>query len=94
MTMDGDFLITEWNLSGPRAMRKIKPHFQKTDDGFLLTGYQEFSEPIGAGNKTTLDFNVEYQDVSGLRLPHKVRFKGMHGIEPVAAELVFRVNGE
>ena len=92
--MTGDFLITEWNFSGPRAKRTVKPHFQKTVDGFLLTSYQGVFEPIGDGIKTTLDINIEYQDVSGIKLPHKVRLHGMHGSEPVEAELLFRVTGE
>ncbi len=94
LMMTGDFLITEWNLSGSRAKRTVKPHFQKTVDGFLLTAYQSFFEPVGDGLRTTLDFNIEYQDVSGFKLPHKVRLSGMHGSEPVEAELVFRVTGE
>jgi hypothetical protein len=92
--MTGDFLITEWNLSGPRAKRTVKPHFQKTADGFLLTSYQGVFEPIGDGIKTTLDFNIEYQDISGIKLPHRVRLSGTHGSEPVEAELVFRVNSD
>jgi hypothetical protein len=40
-----------------------------------------------------LDFNIEYQDVGGMKLPNKVRFSGMHGTEPVQAELVFTVDG-
>lgn len=94
IVMTRDFLINEWKLSGPLASRTVKPHFQKTVDGFLLTGYQGVFEPVGDGIKTTLDFNIEYQDVSGLRLPHKVLLKGMHGSEPVEAEIVFRVIGE
>jgi len=93
LTMTGDFLITEWNLSGSSGKRMVKPRFQKTVDGFLLTGYQSVFEPISAGIKTSLDFNIEYQDVRGVKLPHKVRFRGMHGSEPVEAELMFRVNG-
>ena len=92
--MTGDFLITEWNLTGPRAKRTVKPHFQKTVDGLLLSGYEGVFEPISEGPKTTLDFSIEYQEVGGMRLPHKVRFGGKHGSEPVEAELVFRVNGE
>jgi hypothetical protein len=91
--MTRDFLITEWSLSGPTGKRTVKPHFQKTFDGFLLTGYQSVFEPINAGIKTTLDFNIEYQDVGGMKLPNKVRFSGMHGTEPVRAELVFTVAG-
>ena len=94
MMMTGDFLITEWNLSGPSARRTVKPQFEKTVDGLLLTSYQGVFEPKSEGVKTTLDFNIEYQDVSGIKLPHKVRLSGMHGSEPVEAELVFRVTVE
>lgn len=90
--MTSDLLITEWNLVSPRAKRIVKPHFQKTDAGFLLTGYQGIFEPITAGTKATLDFRIEYQDVGGMKLPHKVRLGGTYGDEPVEAELVFKVN--
>ena len=93
LRMTGDFLITEWKLSGPTGKRTVKPRFQKTVEGFLLTGYQSVFEPTNAGIKTTLDFNIEYRDVDGMKLPHKVRFSGMHGTEPVEAELIFRVAG-
>lgn len=89
LTMTNDLLIVEWKLTGPRAKRTIKPLFQKTAEGLLLSGYKSIFEPVGEGIKTTLDFLIEYQDVSGMKLPHKIRIKGMHGIEPVEAELSF-----
>lgn len=89
ITTTDDLLIKEWNLSGTTAKRTVKPQFQKTADGYLLTGYQGVSEPIGEGIKTTLDFHIEYQDFNGMKVPQKVRFNGMHGSEPVEAELVF-----
>lgn len=89
ITTTGDLLIKEWNLSGPTVKRTVKPQFQKTADGYLLTGYQGVFEPVGEGIKTTLDFHIEYQDFNGMKIPQKVRFNGMHGSEPVEAELVF-----
>jgi hypothetical protein len=89
-----DFSITEWKLTGPTAKRTIKPLFEKTVDGFLLTAYQSFFDPIGEGTKTLLDFDIEYQDVGGSKVPHKVRLSGVHGNEPVESELVFRMNGQ
>ena len=89
ITTTDELLIKEWNLSGPTAKRTVKPQFQKTADGYLLTGYHGVSQPIGEGIKTTLDFHIEYQDFNGMKLPQKVRFNGMHGSEPVEAELVF-----
>jgi hypothetical protein len=87
----GELVITEWTITGPTAMRTVKPKFQQTPDGLLLTGYQGVFDPVGEGIKTTLDFQIEYQDLSGLKVPYKVRFSGVYGSEPVEAELVFRV---
>ena len=89
ITTTGDLLIKEWNLSGPAVKRTVKPRFQKTADGYLLTSYQGAFEPIGEGIKTNLDFHIEYQDSNGMKIPRKVRFTGLHGSEPVEAELVF-----
>ena len=91
ITTTGELLIKEWNLSGPTVKRTVKPQFQKTPDGYLLTGYQGVFEPVGDGIKTILDFHIEYQDFNGMKVPQKVRFSGMHGSEPVEAELAFRV---
>lgn len=87
--MAADFSITEWNFSGPTVKRTIKPQFQKTADGLLLTDYKQLFEPIGNGIKTTLDFHIQYQDLNGMKVPQKVRLSGMHGSEPVEAELTF-----
>lgn len=91
ITMTDDLVITEWHIVGPTAKRTVKPQFQKTADGLLLTGYQGIFEPIGPGIKTTLDFHIEYQDAGGMKVPYKVSFTGMHGSEFVESELVFRV---
>lgn len=89
LTMTSDLLITDWKVTGPRAKRTIKPRFHKDVEGLLLNGYRSIFEPVSEGIKTTLEVNIEYQDVSGMKLPHKVRISGMHGSEPVDAELVF-----
>lgn len=91
ITTTTDLLIKEWNLSGPTVKRTVKPQFQKTVDGYLLTDYQGIFDPVGEGIKTTLDFHVEYQDFNGMKVPQKVRLSGMHGSEPVEAELAFRI---
>lgn len=91
ITMAGDLSIKEWNLSRSTVKRTVKPRFQKTVDGYLLTDYQQIFEPLGDGIKTTLDVHIEYQDLNGMKVPQKVRLSGMHGGEPVEAELAFRV---
>jgi hypothetical protein len=94
ITLTSDLLLTEWNISTPTVKRTVKPQFQKTPDGLLLSGYHGVFEPVGDGIKTTLDFKIEYQDVNGLKVPRKLRFNGMHGSEPVEAELVFTIKGQ
>ena len=94
IAMTSDLLMTEWSLSAPTVKRTVKPKFQKTVDGLLLTGYHGVFEPVGNGIKTTLDFQIEYQDVSGMKFPRKLRFNGMHGSEPVEAEIVFTIKGQ
>jgi hypothetical protein len=87
--MADDISIKEWNLSAPTVKRTVKPQFQKTADGLLLTDYKQIFEPVGDGIKTTLDFHIQYQDLNGMKVPEKVRLSGMHGSEPVEAELTF-----
>ncbi len=93
IAMNADLTITEWIFVGPSVKRTVKPKFQKTADGLLLSGYKGTFEPLGDGIKTILDFHIEYQDLNGMKVPYKVRLGGMHGSEPVEAELVFRVKG-
>jgi hypothetical protein len=94
MAMNNDLLLTEWKLSAPTVKRTVKPKLQKTVDGLLLTGYHGVFEPAGPGIKTTLDFQIEYQDLGGMKVPRKLRFNGMHGSEPVEAELVFTIKDQ
>ena len=89
ITVGNDLIVTEWKLVGPKAKQTIKPLFQKTDEGLLLTGYQSLFEPVGEGIKTSMQVSIEYADVGGMKLPHQVRFKGLRGNEPVEAELRF-----
>lgn len=89
ITLGSDLVVAEWKLSGPKAKQTIKPRFANSDAGLVLTGYQSLFEPAGDGIKTSMEVNIEYQDVGSLKLPHKVRFRGVHGKEPVEAELRF-----
>ncbi len=90
LTLTNDLLISELKLTGPSGKRTIKPAFQKTTEGLLLSSFSSTFEPVNEGLlSTTLDVQIEYQQVTGMRLPHKVRIKGMHGSEPIEAELAF-----
>jgi hypothetical protein len=89
LTLTSDLLIVEWKLTGPGGTRTVKPAFQKSAGGLLLTRYQTNFEPSREGIKTSLSLQIEYQDVSGMKLPHKLQIKGIHGSEPIEAELEF-----
>ena len=84
-----DFLITEGRFFDGKVKRTIKPIFQKTPEGFLLTGYHIVFEPVGRGNKTTIETRIEYDEIVGLKLPGKIHIKGIYGAEPIEAELKF-----
>ena len=89
LNMSPDFVLTEGRFSGPTSRRVINPIFQMTSEGFVLTGYQTVFEPVAAGVRSTLETRVEYQDVTGMKLPNKIHIKGMYGSEPIEAELRF-----
>jgi hypothetical protein len=88
-TMTSDFVIAEWVFTGPRGKRVVRPLFRKANDGLLLSGYQSTFESTSDGSKTTLEFHIEYREISGLKLPHKILMSGMYASEPVEAELIF-----
>lgn len=82
--------ITEMRLTGPRSNRTIRPLFEKTSEGLLLTGYTSLFEPVGEGVRTELDFTIEYEDLGGTKFPSRIVLRGAHGGEPVATEIRFR----
>jgi hypothetical protein len=89
LAMTNNLQLTEWKFSAPLGSRTIKPRFQETVEGLLLSGYQSTFEPVGPGIHTTLDFTIEYQEVERFRLPMKVGIRGVHNQQPVEAELRF-----
>jgi hypothetical protein len=89
LAMNSELLITELMLNTPTARRTIKPFFEKTSEGLLLKGYQSLFEPVGVGVKTESEVTIEYQDVDGIKLPHKLQIRGLLGREPIAAVLTF-----
>lgn len=89
LTLTTDCLITEAKVNGPPSIRTITPVFQRTPEGLLLTSYHTVSQPMGQGGMTTLYIKIEYEVVNGMKLPGKIHLKGMHGIEPIEAELRF-----
>lgn len=90
LSLTRDLRITEMRLTGPRSKRTMRPLFEKTSEGLLLTGYTSLFEPVGEGVRTELDFTIEYEDLGSTKFPNRIVIRGVHGGEPVAAEFRFR----
>ena len=88
LTATTDFLLTECQFSNSTTRRTIKPILEKTSEGFVLRGYHTVFEPA-QGNRTTMDTAIDYHELGGMKLPERIRIKGMYGAEPVEAELKF-----
>jgi len=50
----------------------IRPTFEKSPAGFLLTAYEADYQQAGASNPIHLHVEINYQEVSKLQLPKKL----------------------
>jgi hypothetical protein len=69
--MKKDFAITDLQVAGPAFTASGKPHFTKTDKGFLISGY-ESNYQFASGKESHLAVQIEYNNVEGLQLPGKL----------------------
>lgn len=89
LSLTRDLRVTEMRMTSPRSIRTIRPLFEKTPEGLVLTGYASLFEPVGEGVRTELDFTIEYQDPGAQKFPNRIVIRGVHGSEPVAAAFRF-----
>ena len=68
---DNDFAVTEIRAVAVDRTSSLKPVFEKTPAGLVLTGYSA-SARRADGTVTTVQAALEYGTVSGMRLLHKV----------------------
>jgi hypothetical protein len=88
-TMTKDFSITEFKVVTPEFSSLILPKFTKTAGGYVLIGYSATYEPAKGPGKVALDLQIDYEDVSGLKLPHRIRVHSVLDGEPTESELIF-----
>ena len=69
---DNEFAITEIRAVAVDRISSLKPVFEKTPAGLVLTGYAAASQRSDGGN-TTVQASLEYETVSGLQVLHKVK---------------------
>ncbi|HUQ30665.1 MAG TPA: hypothetical protein VM095_01040 [Pyrinomonadaceae bacterium] len=89
MTMTKELVITELKVSSPQFKGLINPHFIKTPKGYVLTGYEGNFEPATGPGKTQLSVKLDYQEVNGLQLPHKLFIDSSYDGEATQVELLF-----
>ena len=89
-TMTGDLAITEIKVSATEFKSSIKPHFMKTEKGYVLTAYEGNYQPVTGPGATRLNVQLDYQEVNGLQLPRKLHLDGVYeGRNPFEMELLF-----
>jgi hypothetical protein len=88
-TMTKEFAITEISVSLPHFKSVIKPHFTRTQKGYVLTGYEANYEPATDQGKAELKVQLDYQEVSGLQLPRKLNIDTVNAGTSSQVELLF-----
>jgi hypothetical protein len=83
---DKDFMITDMAVSGQGFTASLKPVLEKTADGYVLSGYSGDYQALSNGRKTLLTVSLDYEQVSGLRLPHRVKFDTIYDGKPAQLE--------
>ena len=84
---DKDFMIVEIKVSGSGFNASLKPVLENTAKGFILKGYSA-NYQTGARN-TAVKVRLDYQEVSGLQLPSKVKVDTVYEGKPAQVEWLF-----
>lgn len=85
---DKDFMIIEIKASGAGFNASLKPVLEQTTKGFILKGYAANYETL-SGRSTQVKVRVDYQEIRGLQLPHKVGVDVIYGGRPAQMEWLF-----
>ncbi len=88
-TMTKDLVITNLKVTTSTFDSVMKPQFAKSPGGFVLSGYDANYTPTSGPGLTHLIVQIEYQEISGLQLPHKLNMDVVYDGTPSQMELVF-----
>ena len=67
-----DLTVAEMKATNAEFEGTIRPTFEKSPAGFLLTAYEADYQQAGASNPIHLHVEINYQEVSKLQLPKKL----------------------
>src|SRR5262249_35159063 len=88
-TMGRDFAISEVKVTSATFRSSLRPQLSKGAEGFVLTGYTADYEGQTKDEGTHLEVSINYQQVSGVKLPQTLNLKGSYGSNPFQMELGF-----
>jgi hypothetical protein len=84
---DKDFMVTEIRVSGRDFNASLKPVLEKTKKGFILKGFAAGYET--GLRSTSVKARLEYEELSGLQLLHKVNLDTVYDGVPAQMEWLF-----
>ncbi|HEX7286783.1 MAG TPA: hypothetical protein VF532_11420 [Candidatus Angelobacter sp.] len=87
--MGKDYSVTSVHASTADFDSVIRPRFTASGKGLLMNGYDASYQGTGGKDKTELQVALEYQDVSGMKVPRKLELKGSYNGASFAVEVVF-----
>jgi hypothetical protein len=87
--MTRELQIKEIKVSANAFKAAVRPQFTKTAKGYILVGYEATYDPTSGPGKTSLNIKLDYQEVSGLQLPHKLSLDAIYDGSPAQVELEF-----
>jgi hypothetical protein len=89
-TLTADLAIAELTITTAAFTNTFRPRFEKTPDGFVLTGYDASFRPARPEDATEVRVDVEYQTVAALRLLRKLTIAATDASGPIPrTELTF-----
>lgn len=89
VNMGKDYAVSSVKATTADFDSVIRPHFAKSGKGFLMSSYEAQYEGTGGKDKTELQVALDYQDVSGMKLPQKLNLKGSYNGTPFQVEVAF-----
>jgi hypothetical protein len=88
-TMTKELEILQIEIRSPKLRASVKPVLSKTDGVYILLGYQATYDPIDGTGKSSLNVQLDYQDVDGLQLPRRFNLNAIYDGTPAQVELLF-----
>ena len=88
-SLSKNLVMTEISVTSKNFRSTIKPQFNKTPKGLVLSGYEADYVPTAGPGVVHLKVKIDYQEVSGLQLPRILVMDSTYDGQPNQMELHF-----